>query len=62
MTKKNTTAAGRRKTPVEGRRKNKRKVLSFPDSCPACGKPVEGDWKVCPACGANIDPAAIRNA
>ena len=61
------SVSGRRKKPVAGLNKNRRKatgqkVPSVRDACPACGKPVEGDWKVCPACGARIDPAAIRNA
>ena len=30
--------------------------------CPACGKPVIDGWKVCPVCGAGLDPGAVRRA
>lgn len=33
-----------------------------PEKCPACGKAVEGSWKVCPACGVGIDPGQPRQA
>ena len=31
-----------------------------PAKCPACGKPVGDGSKVCPVCGANLDPGAPR--
>lgn len=31
-------------------------------SCPACSKPLPDGGKVCPACGAVLDPAAVRQA
>lgn len=31
-------------------------------SCPACRKPLRDGGKVCPACGAVLDPAAVRQA
>jgi ribosomal protein L32 len=30
--------------------------------CPACGKLVIDGWKVCPVCGAGLDPGAVRRA
>ncbi len=31
-------------------------------SCPACRKPLLDGGKICPACGAVLDPAAVRPA
>lgn len=29
-------------------------VVSLPQACPNCGKPVAGDWRHCPQCGEEL--------
>jgi len=31
-----------------------------PAKCPSCGRPVGARSKACPACGAVLDPASVR--
>ena len=51
----------RSETPVKRRTKDT-EGNAGPEKCPACGKPVEGSWKACPACGAGLDPGQPRQA
>jgi uncharacterized OB-fold protein len=59
-----TSAGTRRKKPDLGpdKKRGKTKDRGLPAKCPSCGKPVGSPSKVCPACGAILDPAAIRDA
>jgi len=45
------------KTELNTLRKEIKKIeekIQFPDLCPACGKPLMPEFKICPYCGENI--------
>jgi rRNA maturation endonuclease Nob1 len=45
------------KTELNTLRKEIKKIeekIQFPNLCPACGKPLMPEFKICPYCGENI--------
>lgn len=57
-----TEAVRKKPGPGLGVKRGQEKGREYPAKCPACGKPVEPGWKVCPVCGANLDSGATRQA